>query len=367
MTSVLYPRRFEIYRLEALGDDPYLSVDEAREQYEQGGGLTVIPADQPVSWVLDVSSNSHRFTVSFHTAQKKLLRRVMWEQIDGMLFCRRITDRFYPAGEEQIPLVDVITVTQDISTDGVLELTVQTPGEDEEFTQVDGVDTSGLREAVPQFGEWHPLIAASRPAEATRVGDGAVAAAHALAAQVRHAGSDRGAVSDSMWRIPADAEIVVRNVEALLTGAAIGSLPLVTRGDARIVPLAAQLGTPTGDPREQRHRMRLLADGIDGACEYRAGRGIRIDLARTGDDEVAAYTAALREANTTEATWWEIDQAHGVTLVWTGDENHGDLTLALHVVPISWVSERRTRPAARWIDVRRDPTEWPDEGRGSAL
>ena len=164
-------------------------------------------------------------------------------------------------------------------------------------------------------------------------------------------------MSDSMWRIPADAEVVVRNVEALLTGAAIGSIPLVTRGDARIVPLAAQLGTPTGDPREQRHRMRLLADGIDGACEYRAGRGIRIDLARTGDDEVAAYTAALREANTTEATWWEIDQAHGVTLVWTGDENRGDLTLALHAVPISWVSERRTRPAARWIDVRWDPTD----------
>lgn len=367
MTSVVYPRRFEIYRLEALGDDPYLSVDEAREQYQQGGGLTVIPADQPVSWTLDVSSNSHRFTVSFHTAQKKLLRRVMWEQMDGMLFCRRITDRFYPAGEEQIPLVDVISVTQDISTDGMLELAVQTPGEDDEFTQIDGVDTGGLREAVPEFGQWHPLIDASRPPEVTRVGDGAAAAAHALAAQVRDAGSDRGAMSDSMWRIPADAEVVVRNVDALLTGAAIDSLPLVTRGDARIVPLAAQLGTPTGDPREQRHRMRLLADGIDGACEYRAGRGIRIDLARTGDDEVAAYTAALREANTTEATWWEIDQAHGVTLVWTGDENRGDLTLALHVVPISWVSERRTRPAARWIDVRWDPTEWPDEGRGSAL
>ena len=194
MTSAFYPRRFEIYRLEALGDDPYLSVDEAREQYQQGRGLTVIPADQPVSWVLDVSSNSHRFTVSFHTAQKKLLRRVVWEQIDGMLFCRRVTDRFYPAGEEQIPLVDVISVTQDISTDGVLEVTVRTPREDDEFSQVDGVDTGALREAVPEFGQWHPLIAASRPAEVTRVGDGAADHQHDGAGGRRRArGAERQA------------------------------------------------------------------------------------------------------------------------------------------------------------------------------
>jgi len=365
MTSVLYPRRFEIYRLEALGDNPYLPDDEAHEQYEQGRGLTVVPAGDPISWTLDVSAKAFRFTVSFHTSRKKLVRRVTWEQVDGMLVRRRIVDRFYPAGEEQVPLVDVITVTQDISTDGVLELTVRTPGRDDEFTQVDGAIADELREPVPEFGDWHPLVEASRPDEVTRTGDGAAAAAQAHVRSVLAAGAGAGRAGDSMWRVPADAEVVARHVDALVAGAGdearaevpTGRIPSFTRGDATIVPLAAQHGTQHGDPREQRSRMRALAGDVDGAWEYRAGRGIPLDLARTGDDEVAAYTAALREAGATEATWWEVDPAHGVTLVWTGDENRGDLTLALHLVPIAWVSDRRTHRATARIDVRWSPAE----------
>ncbi|MEV7632895.1 hypothetical protein AB0N64_10840 [Microbacterium sp. NPDC089318] len=351
MNPVRYPRHFEIYRLEALGDEPWLSDDEAREQYEQGRGLTVIPADEPVSWSLDVSSNSHRLTVSFHTAQKKLVRRVAWEQVDGMLFCRHIIDRFYPAGEDQLPLVDVITVTQDISTDGIIELALQTAGGDDEFTQVDGVDTDELSLDVPEFGDWHPIVEASRPTEPTRVGDDATAAARTLVERVVSAGSDQGSAAGSMWRVPAEADAVVGDVEALMKGGAAG-IPILIRGEARIAPLAVQLDAQTADTHEQRHRVQVLAYAIDGACEYRAGRGIRFDLDQHGADEVSAYAAALRAAGAAEVTWWELDPRHGVTLVWTGDESRGDLALALHLVPIGWVSDRRTQPASGEIDVR---------------
>lgn len=353
MNDLLYPRTFEIYRLEALGDDPYLTVDAAREQYESGRGLTVIPADQPIAWSLDVSSKAFRFSVSFHTEHKTPVRRVTWEQIDGMLFCRRIIDRFYPEGEEQTPLIDAVAVVRGFSTDGVLELTVRTPGNDDGFTQIDGVATDGLRHPVPEFGDWHPLVEASRPPELTRTAAGATAVAHALVAQAMAAGADGGAIAGSMWRIPMDAEVVIRRVEALVEGLPGGGIPTITRGAARIVPLAVQIDSQAGDPREQRHRMRTLADGIDGACEHRAGRGVRVDLDRTGRDEVAAYAAALRAAGATDARCWVLEPSQAVVLVWTGDGSSGDLSLALHLVPTGWVSDRRTGPASSDpIDVR---------------
>ncbi|MEJ1089071.1 hypothetical protein WDU99_12180 [Microbacterium sp. Mu-80] len=358
--GVRYPRSFEIYRLEALGDDPYLTIDEARAQYEQGRGLTVVPDEQPPGWSIHASPKAYRFTVTFHSRAKKMIRKLSWEQVDGMLFCRRSIDRFYPAGEQQLPLVDVVTVTQDFSADGLLNVTVSAPDSEDEFHQAEGIPTDGLRLPVPVFGEWHPLLEASRPAELERAGAEAITSAREYAAHVVATGDPRGTApteARSGWRIPADAEQVLRSVDAIVANeSANGDVPVIVRGGARIVPLAMQADPTTSglDPREERHRMELLAASIRDACDQRGGQSIRFDLEQVGDGTVAAYAAALRAAGAAQAHWWVFDSAHGAALVRTGSADDGDLALALHLVPPGWVYRRRSQsaPATGEIDVR---------------
>lgn len=355
--GVRYPRDFEIYRLEALGDDPYLTIDEARAQYEQGRGLTVVPDEQPPGWSIQTSTKAHRFTVTFHSRTKKMIRQVSWEQVDGMLFRRRSIDRFFPSGEQQLPLVDVIRVTQDFSTDGLLNVTVSAPDSEDEFHQAEGIPTDGLRLPVPVFGEWQPLLEASRPAELQRTGAEAIAAAREYVAHVVAAGDPRGTAPTEVrsgWRIPADAEQVLRRVDAIVANeSSAGDLPVIVRGGARIVPLAMQADpTSSGrDPREERHRMQVLAAGIRNACDQRGGTSIRFDLEQVGDGPVAAYAAALRAAGAAQADWWVFDSAHGAALVQTGSADDGDLALALHLVPADWVHQRRAEPATATDEV----------------
>ena len=61
-----YPERFEIHRLEALGENPYLTDDDARRRYDDGKGLSVVAASTPPTWFLDVSVRRHRFSVTFY-------------------------------------------------------------------------------------------------------------------------------------------------------------------------------------------------------------------------------------------------------------------------------------------------------------
>src|SRR5690606_28394465 len=215
------------------------------------------------------------------------------------------------------------------------------------------VPTEEFRAAVPDFGEWGSLVAAGAPDDLQRFGLDAVDAAILYAERCAARGSSEAEYGG--WRIPLGAEGVMGAVDALISGARPHEhIAVLERGEAQVIPLAVQ-----ADPRaskrnasEEHRRMRLLAEAVRDACEHREGRGIPLDLGHRGRDRVGAYVAGLRDAGVSSAEYWEYGTAHAVVLVWTGDEEDGTLTLALHVLPASWVSERRTKPAGDRLDVR---------------
>lgn len=143
--------------------------------------------------------------------------------------------------------------------------------------------------------------------------------------------------------------------------------PVLVRGRARILPLAWG-----GDPRSGYHpstgqgEMAVFASRMQSAGMYWAGNWRVVDDfgaadAGVGADSVASYRAALRAAGATQADVWRYSGTIGIALVWAGEEAAGTRSLALHVVPASWVSEppewasdRRKRDwrPVRGIDVR---------------
>lgn len=358
MTDAVYPRRFEIVRLEPLGDPAYLDIDEAQRRYDEGRGLSVVSGEHPVSWYVEVSPKRHRFVVTVYAPSGTPLRTATWEQGADGLLCRRIVDLFYPDGDpgRRVPFVDLVTVTQRISSDGVIGVTLSSPLDDDEVVEVAGAELKRFRVTMPAFGEWAPLLAASAPAAVNRFGldsiDAAIEYAHALAPSNARGEAD---AADSGWRVPAGSRDLMKAIDNVIDAATARSgIPVLLRGAASILPLAVQADSAGSarDPQEERRRMTDLAASIGAALEYREGRAIPVDLDRRADDGVTSYVTALRNAGATSAEWWAYGARHGVTIVWTGDEVDGNLTLALHVVPVGWVSERRTKAATDGIDVR---------------
>ncbi|WP_460798485.1 hypothetical protein [Microbacterium sp. GXF0217] len=358
-----YPKHFEYYRLEAFGDQPedeaYYDVDIATRLYDEGRGIFVIPAGEPPSWALSVSAGSHRFSLTFYNEHKTPLRQVTWErQADGGLFCRETIDLFYPDGDPggRVPFIRLVTVTQEFSTDGVLVVTVSSPVADDDVREVTGVPIADMQSPVPSFGGWGTIVAASAPADVDRFGPGSVQAAlaHAdrCAAQGNRSEPDRSPADG--WRIPLADRGVMKAIDAILDSSQVqAGIPVIARGQAQVLPLVLQR-TPVArgrDPREEQRRMRIFADGIRSECEHEQGQQIAVDLERQGSDSVASYARALRDAGATRAVWWVFRSTFGVVLVWTGDETVGNLTLSLHVVPASWVWERRSEAEISGIDV----------------
>lgn len=358
--AIRYPNRFEVFRLEAQGEPPYIEPNAARQLYEAGKGLNVVPDGQPPAWFLHVSAKRYRFAVTYYTPSKTPLRAVTWEREDGELLCRRTVDLFYPDGDPRgrVRYQDLFSVTQDVSADGVLGVSLSSPLDDDRFQEVTGVTLDGFRLAMPAFGDWNQLIALGAPADVDRFGleaiDAAVACADEFIAQ--GVADDRlpMAVPGVGWRIPAGSRDVLNAVDAALVGERKrADIPILERGSALVLPLAVQADPASSgrEPREEDRRMRILADAIRDACEYREGKAIALDLDQRGTDRVAAYVSALRRAGATEAHYWAYGDRHGVVLVWTGDASNGTRTLALHIVPIGWVSDRRAKAAIDQIDV----------------
>lgn len=365
VSSALYPRRFEIFRLEPIGDPPYFDDQEAQQQYLAGRGLSVVSGGRPPSWFIDVSAKNHRFSVNFYAPSGTPTRKVTWERNGDDLLCRRAIDLFYPDGDPKgrVPYIELVTVTQHFSADGVVGVTLASPLGADEFHEM-STQTSGLRAPVPLFGDWGRLLELSAPEELDRFGLAALDAAIAYRDGLLHADAARRITSSpsaaSGWRVPAGDRSLMDAVDALVEGAAARSdIPVLTREAARIIPLAVQAAPAAGerDPKEERARMTVLASSIRDAMEYREGQSIVVDLDRRGDDRVAAYARALRRAGATRADWWSYRERYGVVLVWTGDEADGGLALAMHIVPLSWVSERHTKTAADEVDVRWSPSD----------
>ena len=132
--------------------------------------------------------------------------------------------------------------------------------------------------------------------------------------------------------------------------------PLLVRGQATILPLAWR-GDPDGtgvDPQD----IALFASRMQNAGMYWAGNWRVLSLVDDRKDTIGAYTSALREAGATHVDWWIYSRTKGLALVRAGAEERGTLSLAFHVVPVSWVSEAHAdKKPTRGIDVR---WSWPD-------
>lgn len=358
-TIVRYPSKFEMFRLEALGVPPYLPSDSARERYDAGNSLHVVSAEEPPAWYLVVAPERHRFTVTYYTATRTPLRMATWEKDGDTLLCRRVRDLFYPDGDPEgtVPSVDLVVVAQQISGDGVIEVTLSSPLGDDDHREVVGARLEGFRIETPVFGEWDPLVRRLEPSSTGRFGlesiDEAIAFADRCVVQAS-AGAGDSAPDRRSWRVSVGADDLLRAVDAAIVGRDVSDkIVVLERGEARILPLAVQFDVKDAvDPSEVRRRMSVLGASIADAMEQREGRGIPVDLTYDASDSVASYTAALRAGGATEALWWECGQKHGVALVWSTDEFADRLSLALHIVPGSWVSARQAGTAVDGIDVR---------------
>ncbi|MFT4215261.1 MAG: hypothetical protein QM622_10865 [Microbacterium sp.] len=363
--SVVYPRRLEYYRLEPLGaDHPFYTPEEARQRYSEGRLIKFIPNEHPPAWSFSATSSrwdafdgdNYDVSGTFYTPQKTPLREVEWETVGGVLVCRRVVDVFYPEGDPQwrVPFMSVVTVEQEFGTDGVALITVSSPLEEDAVWEVSGVPAPTV--PVPQFGDWGPLVAASAPPAVERFGWDAITAAKEFADSRVAWGEPVGEAAG--WRVAAGARDVVAAIQAVLReGHPRPGIPVLERGDVCLLPLAAQSDAAGSarDPGEERRRFDRIGSDVSDACEQGNGRTSVFDLERRGSDRVASYAAALRRAGATRVLWWAFEpvdvSARGVTLVWCGDESAGDLTLAVQVVPVSWVSERRTKPGAVEVDL----------------
>ncbi|MDN3497328.1 hypothetical protein QL996_15420 [Planococcus sp. APC 4015] len=137
------------------------------------------------------------------------------------------------------------------------------------------------------------------------------------------------------------------------------AVPVLCRGSAWIVPLAWIPDHPDHDARVLRGRVNELWSAVRAACEYRHGAQIGIDLDESDAPETP-YAAELVRTGARRADWWEADDS-AIVLVVYGDPIPAPIRrMAVHVVPIGWVSSRRPTAAKKmptldlawsWTDV----------------
>ena len=353
-----YPTGVDFHTLTPVGDPPYFSADAARELYDTGKPLEVLRGGEPREWLLRVSPRHHRFSVTYYSDRGTPLRDVTWESDGDDLLRRKTIDLFYPDGDpaRRLPYVEIISVTHNLSADGVVGVTLATPIGDDEFREVTGVTLASFRTTVPAFGEWDALVAAGAPPTLERFGLDAIDAIDAalgLAQQVAPSVDDAAATNRG-WSVATSVNAIMDELDAVLAQQPTSEAIIVLeRGAARILPLTAGADpTLTGrDPREEHRRAGTLASSVRDACDHREGWAVQVDLDDQSVDSVASYSSALRAAGATRAHYWRFDDL-GVVLVQSGAAEAATLTLALHVVPLGWVLDRRAGAPVAGIDVR---------------
>lgn len=128
--------------------------------------------------------------------------------------------------------------------------------------------------------------------------------------------------------------------------------PILVRGLAKILPLAWR-----GDQRSESDsgvasvEIAAFASQMQAAGLHWAGNWRVLDLEERRDDSIGSYATALRTAGATRADCWTYSETVGVALVWAGASASGTESLALHIIPVSWVSEPRVKNAVRGIEL----------------
>lgn len=126
-------------------------------------------------------------------------------------------------------------------------------------------------------------------------------------------------------------------------------VPVLSRGAAWIVPLF--WSAPSADIAESERkqldtRASELGQDIMSACWYVHGDPISVDFEGLTEHD-RGYGAELVRTGAKSASWWQFDNV-AVVLVYYGEPSPAPKTrMALHVVPLGWVSTRRPTPAKK--------------------
>lgn len=129
----------------------------------------------------------------------------------------------------------------------------------------------------------------------------------------------------------------------------LDGVPVLARGLAWIIPLF--WSPPSVDPGEQ-HRRTLdvraseLGQSITSACWYDRGDPLGIELVSQTEGG-RGYAAELVRTGAKDASWWGFGD-FALVLVYYGEPSPAPKSrMALHTVPIGWVSERQPTPAKK--------------------
>lgn len=130
-------------------------------------------------------------------------------------------------------------------------------------------------------------------------------------------------------------------------------IPILVRGEVRILPLAWWGAPDRGyNPYAEPAEITKFARRVLDSCMYAAGPWVQLDLSSDPSDSMGSYAAALRASGATQADRFVYVQDHlGVVVVRAGEEEAGTRSLAVHVVPESWVFERAAHEPVDGIDV----------------
>lgn len=145
-------------------------------------------------------------------------------------------------------------------------------------------------------------------------------------------------------------------MEASADGWLAPGVPVLVRGEARILPLAWHGAPGTYNPYADASQIKSFALHVQGAAVHRAGPWSQMELSATSGS-IGSYAGALRVAAATRVDCWLYSDETAVVMVWAGVEAEGTASLAVHVVPAAWVSERLNAESVEGVDVRWDWTD----------
>ncbi len=125
-------------------------------------------------------------------------------------------------------------------------------------------------------------------------------------------------------------------------------VPILSRGEVWVVPLACRRSAAGPAGEEHRRRAGELWRGIRVECEFRHGNGLSLELESASPN---AYVAALLAQGARRADWWGSDRK-ALVLVTQGEPVTAS---ALHVVPLGWVSQMSPSRRIRAVDLSWEP------------
>ncbi|MFS0912090.1 hypothetical protein AB3M89_09885 [Microbacterium sp. 179-I 3D2 NHS] len=139
-------------------------------------------------------------------------------------------------------------------------------------------------------------------------------------------------------------------------------VPVLARGSAWIVPLFSAPSSGDVDEEGRRtldDRASELGQSITSACWYNYGEPLGVALVGRAEGG-RIFASELVRTGAKDASWWAVGDS-ALVLVYYGEPSPAPKSrMALHVVPVGWVSDRRPTPPKKmppldlawsWADV----------------